>query len=220
MTIDDLVIFARIEPIDGVNGILGAAGPCVIRSSNHLTLLGLMRFDIADVASLETNNQLRSVIQHEMGHVIGIGSLWPTFGLLKNPSTAGGPSLDTYFSGPNAIDAFNSIGGSTYTGGQKVPVENMFGPGTINGHWRESVLANELMTGFINTGANPLSVVTVRSLADLGYTVNASGADPFQLTLSLQAPTPNASTRRAYGDDVIRGPLHTVDQHGRIVRIR
>ena len=220
MTIDDLVIFARIEPIDGLNGILGAAGPCVIRSSNHLTLLGLMRFDIADVASLEASNQLRSVIQHEMGHVLGIGSLWPTFGLLKNPSTAGGPALDTYFAGLNAIAAFNSIGGSTYTGGQKVPVENMFGPGTINGHWRESVLGHELMTGFLNSGGNPLSVVTVQSLADIGYTVNASGADPFQLTLSLQASGPNASVQRAYGNDVIRGPLHTVDHRGRLVRIR
>src|SRR3954462_881236 len=107
MTIDDLVIFARIEPIDGVNGILGAAGPCFIRNSNHLTLLGLMRFDIEDVASLEAKDQLRSVIQHEMGHVLGIGSLWQIFGLLKNPSTAGSPPLDTYFSGLNAIEGFN-----------------------------------------------------------------------------------------------------------------
>ena len=76
------------------------------------------------------------------------------------------------------------------------------------------------MTGFLNSGSNQLSVVTVRSLADLGYTVNASGADPFQLTLSLQALAPNGSPQRAYGDDVIRGPLHTVDQRGRIVRIR
>jgi hypothetical protein len=96
----------------------------------------------------------------------------------------------------------------------------MFGSGTINGHWRESVLANELMTGFINNGSNPLSVVTVRSLSDLGYTVNASGADPFQLTLSLQALSATESAKRPYGDDVIRGPLHTIDSRGRIVRIR
>jgi len=155
-----------------------------------------------------------------MGHVLGIGSLWQIFGLLKNPSTAGSPPLDTYFSGLNAIEGFNAIGGSTYTGGQKVPVENMFSSGTINGHWRESVFANELMTGFINKGSNPLSVVTVRSLADLGYTVNANGADPFQLTLSLQALSATVSSQRAYGDDVIRGPLHTIDARGRIVRIR
>lgn len=219
MTIDDLLIFARIEPIDGVNGVLGSAGPCFIRTSNHLSLIGQMRFDSADMPSLETNNLLRSVILHEMGHVLGIGSLWQIFSLLKNPSTVGGPALDTYFSGTNAIDAFNAIGGTTYTLGQKVPVENMFGSGTINSHWRESVLANELMTGFIGNGLNPLSAVTVQSLADLGYSVNASGADPFQLTLSLQALGVRGS-QRAYGNDVIVAPLMTIDARGRIVRIR
>ena len=39
------------------------------------------------------------------------------------------------------------------------------GAGTRDGHWRESVLANELMTGWINAGSNPLSVLSVRSLA-------------------------------------------------------
>src|SRR5205823_10890373 len=72
MTIDDVVIFARIEPIDGVNGTLGAAGPCFIRNSNHLTVLGQMRFDSADMPALEANNQLPTVILHEMGHVLGI----------------------------------------------------------------------------------------------------------------------------------------------------
>lgn len=218
MTIDDVAIFARVEPIDGVNGALSAAGPCFIRTSNHLTVLGQMLFDSADLPSLEANNQLGSVILHEMGHVLGIGSLWTTFGLLKNPSTVGGPALDTYFAGTNAIAGFDAIGGSTYTGGQKVPVENMFSAGTINSHWRESVLANELMTGFLNSGSNPLSVVTVRSLQDLGYTVNAGGADPFHLSLSLRAM--GESAQRPYGNDVIVSPLHTVDQRGRIVRIR
>lgn len=220
MTIDDLVIYARIEPIDGVNGILGAAGPCYIRSNNGLSLLGQMRFDIADMPALEANNQLRSVILHEMGHVLGFGLLWQAHNLLINPSTVGAPPLDTYFSGANAIDAFNTIGGSTYTGGQKVPVENKYGSGTINGHWRESVLGNELMTGFLNSSAsNPLSVVTVRSLADLGYTVNAAGADPFQLTLSLQALSAPLSEQRAYGNDIIVVPLKRVDSRGRVVSI-
>ncbi|MFL5613050.1 MAG: Ig-like domain-containing protein [Gemmatimonadaceae bacterium] len=219
MLIDDLVIYARIEPIDGLHGILGAAGPCFIRSNNGLSLLGQMRFDIADMPALEANDQLRSVILHEMGHVLGFGSLWQEHGLLVNPSKVGGPPLDTYFSGANAIAAFNTIGGSTYTG-SKVPVENMFGSGTIDGHWRESILGNELMTGFINGGvSNPLSALTVRSLADLGYTVDATGADPFQLALSLQSMAAPLSEQRAYGNDVIVVPLRRVDSRGRVVSI-
>jgi hypothetical protein len=220
MSIDDVLIFARIESIDGVNGILGSAGPCLIRTSGSLPIVGTMRFDIADVPSLENSGQLRDVILHEMGHVLGIGVIWGRLGLLQNPSTVGGPELDTYFSGANAVQGFNSIGGDTYTLGQKVPVENKFGGGTINAHWRESVLANELMTGFLNSGSNPLSVVTVRSLQDIGYLVNPNLADPFHLTLSLQALGAPSAPPRPYGDDIMRGPLFGIDASGRMSRIR
>jgi uncharacterized protein YjdB len=219
MSIDDVLIFARIEPIDGVNGILGSAGPCLIRNTGGFPLVGTMRFDIDDVASLEASAQLRDVILHEMGHVLGIGVLWNRLGLLQNPSTATQQN-DTYFNGTSAVQGFNSIGGDTYTGGSKVPVENHGGGGTINAHWRESVLANELMTGFLNSGTNPLSVVTVRSLQDLGYLVDPNGADPFHLTLSLQALSAPSAPPRPYGDDIMRGPLFGIDASGRMSRIR
>jgi hypothetical protein len=35
------------------------------------------------------------------------------------------------------------------------------------------------MTGFLNSGGNPLSRVTVASLADLGYSVNLAAADTY-----------------------------------------
>ncbi|HSP12855.1 MAG TPA: hypothetical protein VLO29_10035, partial [Salegentibacter sp.] len=40
---------------------------------------------------------------------------------------------------------------------------------TALSHWRESVLDNELLTGFINLGENPLSRITAGSMRDLGY---------------------------------------------------
>jgi hypothetical protein len=215
-TVDDLLIFATVENIDGPGGTLGSAGPCFIRSPGFLPSLGMMRFDAADVASMEANGSYGSVIMHEMGHVLGIGTLWTYFSLLQSPSSAGSP-LDTYFSGANGITGFNNIGGSTYTGGNKVPVENTGGTGTMNAHWRESVLANELMTGWINAGSNPLSQLTVRSLADMGYTVNAAGADPFFLTLSSRA---QADDGVQLLNDVSTGPLYQVDAQGRATRVR
>jgi hypothetical protein len=217
MTMDDLVIFARVEPIDGVSGVLGSAGPCLIRSTGSLPVVGTMRFDAADVANLEASGQFNAVILHEMGHVIGIGTMWNTFGLLQSPSAAGNP-LDTYFSGANGIAGFNSVGGSTYTGGQKVPVENTGGGGTMNAHWRESVLANELMTGYLNSGvANPMSLLTVRSLSDMGYTVNTGAADSFFLTLSLRAQ--GSGEVIDLGDDIYDGPRYTIDGQGRFSRV-
>jgi adhesin/invasin len=213
-TIDDLVIFATIEPIDGSGGTLGQAGPCYIRSSNKLTLLGRMRFDEADVPSLEASGRFDEVIVHEMGHVVGFGTIWPTLELLADPSLSGG--TDPHFTGARAIEAFDRIGGATYTS-NKVPVENTGGPGTADAHWRESVFSNELMTGFINSGANPLSEVTVASLWDMGYTVNLDGAEDFSLSSPMQAFGAPVAVRLV--DDIARGPIYVVDGSGRVVGV-
>ncbi|HEU0013833.1 MAG TPA: leishmanolysin-related zinc metalloendopeptidase [Longimicrobium sp.] len=221
MTVDDLLIFAGIEPIDGLGGILGSAGWCLARVSDFTPISGLMRFDAADVAALESSGRFSSVILHEMGHVLGIGTMWEDFWYLENKSPVGGPPLDTYFSGPQAVAGFNAIGGATYTGGQKVPVENTGPGGTINSHWRESVLDNELMTGYLDSGVdNPLSQLTVRSLADIGYTVNPAAADPFFLTLSLREGSARDQPGLLLLDDVWRGPRQQVDAQGRAVPFR
>ena len=95
---------------------------------------------------------------------------------------------DTHFDGLSAVTAFDAIGGNAYTGGQKVPVENQEGgSGSRDSHWRLAVFTNELMTGLLTTGANPLSRVTVASLGDLGYSVDEGGADAFQLFLAAAA---------------------------------
>lgn len=218
---DDLVIEASLIPIDGPGGVLGAAGPCFIRTAGFLPLLGGMVFDVADVAALEANGSLGSVILHEMGHVIGIGSLWTRFNLLANPSLPNSPGVDTRYTGVNGIAGFDSIGGTTYTGGLKVPVENtQGGQGTRDTHWRESVLANELMTGFLNMGSNPLSLLTVRSLQDLGYSVNTAAADPFFLVLTLRAEGGIPPQSIHLLNDVRSGPIYRMDPRGRVTDLQ
>ena len=53
------------------------------------------------------------------------------------------------------------LGGSSYTGGASVPVENtQGGQGTQDSHWRETIFVAELMTGFLDAGVtNPLSLL-------------------------------------------------------------
>ncbi|HEX6372544.1 MAG TPA: Ig-like domain-containing protein [Longimicrobium sp.] len=213
---DDLLIFAGVEAIDGPSGILGQAGWCYRRTAG-LPVIGVMRFDMADMNSLEAGGGLNSVILHEMGHVLGIGTLWAPMGLLQNPSTASS-TQDTHFTGAQAIIGFDAIGGTAYAGGQKVPVENTGGPGTANGHWRESVLGRELMTGFLNNGTNPLSVLTVRSLTDLGYTVDVSTAEAFTITFALQNADA-ATSRLRMVNDLYTGPRFTIDRLGRRTRL-
>lgn len=221
MTIDDLLIFASVVDIDGAGKILGQAGPCMLRSAGKLPVAGVMQFDRADLQSLESQGSLGSLILHEMGHVLGIGTVWSELGLLQNPSTATS-SPDTHFSGAGAIDGFVAVGGTTYPG-MKVPVENTGGAGTRNSHWRESVLRSELMTGYLAPGTSPLSVVTIRSLADLGYTVDPTAADGFSLSAAASAnrlPGAGPAGGIMLHDDTYQGPRFTVDRRGRRTRIR
>jgi hypothetical protein len=80
--IDDVLITASAVPIDGVSGILGQAGPTNLRSGSYLPFRGNMQFDSADMANMEANGTLRYVILHELGHVLGVGTIWTDLGLL------------------------------------------------------------------------------------------------------------------------------------------
>lgn len=230
-TTTGVVILAKFDSIDGPGKILGQAGPCSIRNSNGLSALGEMEFDTADVAGLITNNQLDLVMLHEMGHVLGFGVLWGFGGFntcLALPSSAGSP-VDTYFSCAKAQAAFDSVGGLSYTGaslsppgGNIVPVENCgasspagCGQGTVNSHWREPVFGNELMSGYINAGSNPLSVVSVAAQEDIGYTVNYAGADAYVHTFTVSAP--GGPPPLYMGNDVRRGVIQIVDATGRVM---
>ncbi|WP_350285162.1 leishmanolysin-related zinc metalloendopeptidase [uncultured Croceitalea sp.] len=172
--IDDVRIDAQGATIDGDAGILGQAGPTQLRSGSLLPATGMMRFDSADLARLEIDGSLLNVIIHEMAHVLGFGTLWsPQF---LNLITGEG-SDNPLFIGENAKREYTQlIGGDTTEG---VPVANTGGPGTRDGHWRESIFDNELMTGFINSGENPVSRMSIASFEDMGYSVSYEAADEF-----------------------------------------
>jgi hypothetical protein len=214
-TVDDVLILVVLESIDGPGGTLGQARPCYIRDPGDLTVLGFMQFDTDDLEAVEASGLLSEVIVHEMGHVLGFGSLWDLQSLLAGASLPPTNGTDPHFTGIEARNAFDLIGGTTYAAGLKVPVENMGGPGRADGHWRESVFDNELMTGLIAGGQNPLSIVTLASLADQGYLVNLAGADAYSLTLSLRA-FGGSSPMFQLTNDVMSGPIKKVDRRGRV----
>jgi hypothetical protein len=192
-TISGIVIYASFDSIDGRGKVLAQSGPCYIRQNgtkdDYRTSIGVMKFDTADVASLEASGSLQDVITHEMLHVLGFGSFWDT--TAANLLINYGPNVS--YIGAGGIAGCKSLGGLN-TCATSVPVEGTAGgDGTINSHWRESVFGNELMTGFINAGKNPLSIMTVRSLEDLGYGVDTTAADPYsRIGLNIRAPGSSA----------------------------
>lgn len=203
--VTNLVLYARIGPIDGVGNQLGNANACAIHPSTGLTGIGTMEFDSDDLANLATE-LVDAVITHEIGHSVGVGSFWNLRALLTD-----GGQADPIFTGAQARAEFLALGGDRFTG-RIVPVENTGGAGTRDVHWRESVFRNELMTGFINQGQNPLSRVTVGSLADLGYTISFAGADSYTFTSFLLSPFGAPTPTIDLGDDI--APLVTDKARG------
>ncbi len=181
-TVDDLRIDAEGVLIDGPGQILGQAGPRFIRTAGGLPITGIMSFDSADLNQLEADGSLQNVIVHEMGHVIGIGTIWSSMGLVQGEGTA-----NPVFIGENAMREWGVLSGAGRP--MPVPVANTGAPGTREGHWRESVFGNELMTGFLDGGINPLSRVTIAALEDMGYEVNYDAADEFRLPTRAQLIT-------------------------------
>lgn len=223
-TVDDLRIDIRLQPIDGPSGTLAIAGPCAARTGG-LPLIGEVTIDTADLTRIGTEGLRRTVV-HEIAHVLGYGTSEQWDGLLRNSAVEfveNNPDADdlpdTHFVGAAAVGAFDELlAGATYPGAS-VPVENdtdEYGEGGLDGHWRESVFGNELMTATISTdsqASQPLSKVTIASLADLGYRVDYTQADPYSL------PSPSRSLLRAQsaqgelhlGDHIRRGPVILVD---------
>jgi hypothetical protein len=208
-SIDDLHIVAELAPIDGVGRILGQAGPCYIRSNSGIPAVGMMRFDTADLQSMELDGQLDAVVLHEMLHVLGIGTIWPSLGL-----TSGTGTSDPLFVGANAREAFLGRNGGASYPGTPVPVENTGGTGTANSHWRESVFGRELMTGWISGPDQPMSLTTVESLHDCGYQVNSMEADAFDIRSPLLR-SDGVTPRLDLANDHLPITIQVIDESGR-----
>ncbi len=210
--VDDVIIYAAIQPIDGPGKILAQAGPCATRSAaaRHLPVIGIMSFDEADLERLTNGGSLQDVITHEMLHVVGFGTLWNAS---TNLFVSKADTTNPRYTGAGGVQGCREVGGSVSCA-ETVPLENTGGQGTRDSHWRESVFDTELMTGFAErSGAMPVSVMTVRALGDLSYVINPDAADPYTIAIgSLQAVRagPDAPLEEwetsLPGDGVIIGP--------------
>jgi len=225
--IDDIKVWISIDSIDGAGGAVGVAGPCHVRSISYgfgpivsTPTVGALILDEADVAQMESQGVLLSVVTHEIAHVLGFGTIWNIREWLQDPSLPRSPEADTHFIGPVTIPAFDAIGGSGYAGA-RVPVENGAEPGSSDSHWRGSVFGDALMTPYLTGDTQPLSLVTVESMYDIWYEVDLTAADAFSLSSAGRAGM--AMPRGPFIDlsnDVADWPIVVGDQKtGKVVKV-
>jgi hypothetical protein len=228
-TIDEIIVYAKVDAIDGPGGILGSAGPCIVRSAGQLPVIATMNFDSADLQLLLADGRLASVILHEMLHTVGVGTLWGTKQMTINVNTA-----NVAYIGAQAVAGCIFHGGTLplQCGSGNVPVQSTGGSGTANVHWRENTtstgigLDQELMTGFAEPAGvpMPLSRITIGSLQDIGYTVNLLPADFYSYPSVATAAL--AQIREAQGlgkfelNELLREPVAMVDVIGRVTPIK
>jgi hypothetical protein len=182
--IDDIKICIKIAPIDGAGHIIGYGGYDGLRAgAKGLPFHGQIVLDSADMAKYSANGLLKSVVIHEIGHVLGFGGLWASRGL-TNGSYG--------YRGGYALAEYRRLSGKATAA--SVPLENTGGSGKANLHWRESVFKNEVMTAWIESGrVNPLSRMTVASMRDLGYVVDMSKADAYSLPKAAKSVASSVS---------------------------
>jgi Leishmanolysin len=175
-----LVLFVRVTQIDGSGGILAQAAPCALDATGTLPVAARLELDADDVPAAAQSGVLVAIVEHELGHALGFGTLWTQHGLL-----AGAPDSQLTFTGVHARAAFLAAGGASFPG-MPVPVESRGGLGTVGNHWPASVFGAELMTaGLRGLQSAPLSTITIASLEDLGYVVDYSAADQFSVSGEL-----------------------------------
>ncbi|NJR64473.1 MAG: hypothetical protein HC772_02725 [Leptolyngbyaceae cyanobacterium CRU_2_3] len=140
---------------------------------------GTIRINTSYSSTYNNNPEyLKEVVTHELGHVLGIGTLWE-----KNGRSLIDRSTNTYKADSYAGRAYGEVTNTLQP--TAIPVE----AGSY-GHWDENKLQDELMTPFAESLGTkmPLSQVTIASLRDIGWNVNYGAADTYNTTLALMSP--------------------------------
>ncbi len=200
--VDDLIIDVKVDELR--HGLVGVAGFTDIRVSgtnepaNGDPIGGGLPYRGKVILNSRyiDSGDIEHVIAHEIGHVLGFGTLWQndvgTFRELVEGIGTDNPA----FIGDNAVREFNHL---FQNSDQSVPLSSHSRtvPQTYDGrygtHWQDTVFntrdgASELMTSSFplaqtaGTTSNVfLSKVTVGALEDLGYSVNYAAAESFPM---------------------------------------
>ena len=154
--------------------------------------------------SIRTDNQsaLYHVLLHEIGHILGIGTYWNMNGSPVSSYSDNGVTK-YYYTGENAVREYKYYIPEIAHTIVGLPIEDNGGSGTQNVHPEEGEegtassnnryingffhpgLDNELMSGWMESfpSSTPLSRISLGFLEDMGFGVDYSQVDNFQINI-------------------------------------
>ena len=168
--IDDVYVCAKGVNIDGPGNIIGHSlipyhrrtTNLVTHQSHDLPLVGYLELD-ADDASALAGPRLEALLEHELGHMVGVhGYFWSLNGNINMETGA--------YHGGNAVREWQAKG--------CVGTPPLDRDGS---DWNEGAFHYEIMSDYFTSCGEaqcPLSSITLGTLQDIGYNVDYSQADP------------------------------------------
>jgi hypothetical protein len=153
--------------IDTNGNLLPIAGEATVNTNPEI----LQQFNSHDQHFIDT-------IDHEFGHVLGIGTLWEENKLID-------VNNGVYNANTNAGKAYGELQGLSVS--KAIPITTGEGEGSDLSHWQEEIFGNELMShqGEDPSVHQPLSKVTIASLDDIGWNVNYGAAEIYPDSFTL-----------------------------------
>lgn len=160
--IDDFLLFVEIQSATSIGS---KAGPCSVTQDYEQVRVGKVMLEADDFDNQEL---FPSLFMHLTLHALGFGPRWPIWGLSTSDSA--------HYLGEQGNDGFVEVGGDA---SQSIPLA------AKKDHWDEVIFHDELMSPQLNNGEfNPLSVMTIKSLKDMGFHVNLGTADIYSIANS------------------------------------
>ena len=161
-----------------------------------LPIVSLLSINVDRFEELAEDGYMIPLIQHGLGHALGfVPSLIDdkvryTLGNLENPLYSHTWDKEYIFIGDSSVRFFRQLIKDTFlfsrtTRPWGVPLEtaSLLDPSPFQAHWRSQTFEDELMTARFQTHhKRPISELTVALMEDLGYEVDYSRADSYELS--------------------------------------
>ena len=160
--------------------VYGDSTPCDLHDKTYLPVYGTIDLNSRGLDSL-TPAELIDTMIHELLHALGVGTLWTPDERVSLSGDSDGRSLvrktgrQWFYTAPRALAAYKALGGQ--------------GTGILldpdQGHWAGPLFCSEILSGAagdVTDRVNPISLITLAALEDLGYTANLGRADHYRLS--------------------------------------